>query len=769
MAEDNNYRSEEEQIVNEPETNEEEVEVVDFLGDVADEPMGGPVRPEELKKDPKVFKFIGKPNIADKLDGDEKDKIAYKVIEGWKLDKNSRAGRENRMREAMDMAMQVVEEKNYPWPKASNVKFPLLTVASIQFAARAYPSLIQDGKVAKGKIIGKDEYMQPVIDPNTGEPAVDPQTGQPLPPEKVSLGKQARADRIAEAMNFQLMEEMEHWEEDTDRLTNILPIVGCVFRKTYYDALNSKPDSVIVYPQDLYVKYNTVSLDRCARITHAVELTKNEIIERQRNGIFSDCEIGEGDGGLSKIHPDQSEGMYEQDEASSEFLLLEQHCWLDLDDDGYEEPYIVTVLESSSEVLRIVARYDRGDVFYDEKGRVKKIDARQYFTKYSFIPSPDGGFYDLGFGEILYPINESVNSTLNQLLDAGHLSNVGGGFIGGDLRMKAGAMRFKPGEYKIVNNFGGSLRDNIYEFARKDPSPTLFQLLGLLIDSGKEVASIKDILTGDMPVNAPATTTIAMIEQGLSSFKAIYKRLHRALKQELKKLFKLDYMFLPEEKYKEILDDPMANVSDFASTDVDVVPVSDPAAVNDMERLAKSQVLMDFLNDPYIDPMEARRRILEAIGVSNIDVLLRTPPPPPPAEPNPLAEAQLQLTNEQIESLRQDREVKKIKTESDLIKTQSDIQVAEIKADSDATRATADGVDTIARAEEREAGRQNEIYIQQLEKAKEKYIGTETNRRTEEIPQGTRGVDSRTVRPVEEPSSDQGAPTVPPGLPGGNR
>ena len=401
-------------------------------------------------------------------------------------------------------------------------------------------------------------------------------------------------------------------------------------------------------------------------------------------------------------------------------------------------------------VLRIVARYDRADVLYDDRGKVKKVYARQYFTKYGFIPSPDGGFYDIGFGEILYPINESINTTLNQLIDAGHLSNTGGGFIGGNLRMKAGAMRFKPGEYKIINNFGGSIRDNIYEFMRKEPSPTLFQLLGLLIESGKEVASIKDVLSGDMPINAPATTTLAMIEQGLSAFKAIYKRLHRALRQELKKLFKINYMFLNEEEYKRILDDPEANIMDFASEDVDVTPVSDPAAVNDMERLAKAQVLMDFKDDPYIDPMEARRRVLEAAGVDNIDEILKEPPPPPMPQPDPLVEAQLALTQEQIESLRHNRDIKSMQSQADLIKQESELT----RTEADVLQKTAVAIDKIAEAEGRELGNQYEEYKQKLANSKELYRG---------------GTEQRTIRGVETPPRQQGAYAVPERLPPGSQ
>lgn len=729
---------------------------------------------------PKCFKFVGKPNLAEDMSQNQLEEIGSEAMKKWEEDKGSRAHREERLQKALEMAMQVIEEKNYPWPKASNVKYPLLTVASVQFGAKCYPAMIQNGEVVKGKIIGKDVIEQPVINPQTGQPEVDPQTGEPAT-TKVKLGKQERADRISTFMNWQLLDGMKGWEEDTDKLCHILPIAGCLFRKTYYEELTGRPISHIIFPTDIYVRYDARGVDDASCITHALQLTSNEIIERQRAGLYIEEGIqieGTGDGGLELLRGEYATGHGTMEDVSvgqsDEYLILEQHTWLDLDDDGYKEPYIVTMLHSTGQVLRIVARYSKNDVMFKKSGEVVRIKAKNYFTKYGFLPSPDGGIYDIGFGEILYPINASMNTTLNMLIDAGHLSNMGGGFIGGDIRIRAGGLRFRsPGEYKIVTNMGSSLRDNIVQLNQREPSTVLFSLLQFLNEAGRDIASIKDILSGEVPVNAPATTTIAMIEQGLGVFKSIYKRIHRSLKEELKKIYDINYMFLDDDLYREVLEDPEATIMDFANSGIDIVPVSDPALVSDMQKMARVQALTQFLNDPMVDQVELHKRILEGYGIEDVDELVVEPQPP---APDPAAEMQLQnvqlqgqLLQEQISSLQAQREIGVQRETREQFKTLSDMQTKEISVEADAAKKSADSVKVMAEAVN--IAQPGVDYVGEVEEAKreltekdktEEIVDVEQPQTAEPgIPGGAPVPQAGGMGPVETPPVNEGVPQVP--------
>jgi chaperonin GroES len=550
----------------------------------------------------RLVDLIHMPNIATELDDSKLAEIGMQVIREYEIDKNSRADWERRMEKAMDLAMQVAETKTFPWPNAANVKYPLLTTASIQFAARAYPAIVQGADVVKGKVVGRD----------------------------VDGSKLDRAERIGQHMSYQLLDEMDGWEEDTDKLLHILPIVGCAFRKTYFDPGKGVNCSELVSAKHLVVNYAAKSLERAPRITQCFELYPHEVTERMRSGVYLDVDLG-----LPQGEDGDEDGAHE---------FLEQHRRLDLDEDGYGEPYCVTVHKDTGRVVRIYARYDANGVHVDNQThKVVRVEAVDYFTKYSFIPSPDGGFYDTGFGALLWDINETINSTMNRLLDAGTLANTGGGLIGKGMKMKGGPLRLIPGEYKQVDNTGASIAENIYQFQFPQPSPVLFELLGFLTEAGREVASVKDVLSGDaMSANMPATTTMAMVEQGLTQFTAIYKRIHRSLASELKKLYRLNRLYLPPEVYFRVLDDEKAVAqADYEDESVDVRPISDPTVITDQQKMAKAQYLMQFMGDPLVNQYELRRRVLEAARIESIDVLL---PEPQPMPPDPLQEATVALT-----------------------------------------------------------------------------------------------------------------------------
>lgn len=618
--------------------------------DTADFPAGMEETPEPYQDDTeeapeqhplmRLVDLINMPNIAEELDDSKLAEIGMKVVREYEIDKNSRADWECRMDKAMDLAMQVAEEKTFPWPNAANVKYPLLTTAAIQFAARAYPAIVQGADVVKGKVVGRDP----------------------------DGSKMDRAERIGQHMSYQLLDEMVGWEEDTDKLLHILPIVGCAFRKSYFDPALGRNCSELVSAKHLVVNYAAKSLERAPRITQCFELYPHEVTERMRSGVYLDVELG-----LPQGNDGDEDGAHE---------FLEQHRRLDLDEDGYGEPYCVTVHKDTGRVVRIYARYDASGVHVDNQThKVVRVEAVDYYTKYSFIPSPDGGFYDTGFGSLLWDINETINSTMNRLLDAGTLANTGGGLIGSGMKVKGGPLRFSPGEWKPVDNKGMSIAENMFPLPVPMPSQVLFDLLGFLTDAGREVASVKDVLTGDnMSANMPATTTMAMVEQGLTQFTAIYKRIHRSLASELSKLYRLNRLYLPPEVYFRVLDDEKAVAqSDYEDESVDIKPVSDPTVITDQQRLSKAQYLMQFINDPsgLVNQYELRKRVLEAARIESIDVLL---PEPQPQQPDPLQEATVALTlAEADKSTAQavESQAKTIKTMADAIQAVATAEAAE--------------------------------------------------------------------------------------------
>jgi chaperonin GroES len=603
-----------------------------------DEPEDTMGETEEQHPLMRLVDLINMPNIAEELDDSKLSEIGQRVVREYEIDKNSRSEWEAKMSKAMDLAMQVAEAKTFPWPNAANVKYPLLTTAAIQFAARAYPAIVQGADVVRGKVVGRD----------------------------VDGSKLDRAERIGQHMSYQLLDEMDGWEEDTDKLLHILPIVGCCFRKTYFDPDLGRNVSEMVSAKNLVVNYNAKSFETTPRATQIFDLYPHQITERMRSGMYLDVELG-----LPQGNDGDEDGAHE---------FLEQHRRLDLDEDGYSEPYCVTVHKDTGKVVRIYARYDADGVHVDNRThKVVRVEAVNYFTKYGFIPSPDGGFYDVGFGSLLWDINETINSTMNRLLDAGTLANTGGGLIGKGVKIKGGVLRIRPGEWVPVDNPGGDLAANMYPLPVPQPSPVLFELLGFLTDAGREVASVKDVLSGDsMSANMPATTTMAMVEQGLTQFTAIYKRIHRSLASELKKLYRLNRLYLPPETYFRVLDDEKAVAqTDYEDESVDIKPISDPTVITDQQRLSKAQYLMQFMGDQMVNQYELRRRVLEAARIESIDVLLPEPQPP---QPDPLQEATVALTlAEADKSTAQavESQAKTVKAMADAIKAIADGEAAE--------------------------------------------------------------------------------------------
>lgn len=578
-------------------------------------------------------------NVAELLDKRELEEIGAQVVQGYEIDDASRAEWQELVDKAMDIAKQTLETKNHPYPNSSNVKYPLITQAAVDFAARMYPEIVQNDRVVKVSVIGND--------PNN---------------EKFQ-----RASRVGRFLSYQLLHETPEWEDSLDKMLHILPILGTVFKKTYYNPLTRKPVSELCKPDKIVVNYNVQSLDEARRITHMITFHSNDIIERIRRSIYRDVDVS-----LMKA----AEG-FEEDDVDAPLELLEQHCYLDLDDDGYKEPYVVTVHKSTGKVLRVVQRFKK--VEKNNKDEVIRIEPEQYFTDFHFIRSPDGGFYSVGLGTLLYPLNAAINTLINQLIDAGTINNMQSGFLGRGLRLKNGEFRFRLGEWKVLDAaMGTNLSQNIVPLPTKEPSPTLFQLLGLLIDVGKDLIAANDVMQGKgQTQNVPATTVMTLVEQGMKVYNAINKRLYRSLTKEFKKIYRINSQFLSDKHYRNILDEQLADKkADFKLDNIDILPISDPSMASDAQRLAKAQAIMQV---PGLDNYEQTKYYLEALQLNRNTIETLLPPvnkdaPPPPEAQKVMAEiqklqseAQAIIMQAQVDSEKNMIEAERLKLEQERV------------------------------------------------------------------------------------------------------
>lgn len=552
-------------------------------------------------------------NIAEFLECEELEQIGNDIVSDFEDDYGDMSDKIEKWDEILDVARQIKEEKNFPWPGASNMKYPIIAAASIRFAARMYPEIVKAGRIARVKVNGAD-------------------------PEGT---KEERGIRVEKHLNYQLSEEIKNWESDTDILLSLIPIYGCYYKKVYFSQIENKPVVDICSPKDIVCSGKTNSLEEDKRITHILPpMTENEVIERIRAGLFLNIDIPKGE------NDDNDECQDEE--------FIEQHCYLDLDEDGYKEPYIVTAHKESKQVFRIVARFTEDDVdsvTIDGEEVISKIRAFTHFVKYIFLPAFDGSTTGLGMGELLIPLNEQINSLINQLTDAGTLANVQGGFIGRGVRMDGGPFRLSMGEWIPVESRGGSLRDNIFPLPANEPSQALFALLGMMVDVAEGLSASKDVAPGEIPANTPATTTLAVIEEGLKVYSSIHKRIYVSIKEELRKIYRLNKQYGDPDKYLRYHDEDVDMFEDYEFEDEDISPVASPEVSSDMQRLVRAQGLVAMLDSPGamqggLDPRAIMRNYLEATHQDNIDELQ---PPPAPVQEGPSLEEQMLQMQAQIE------------------------------------------------------------------------------------------------------------------------
>ena len=552
-------------------------------------------------------------NLADRFSEEDRARIGSWVLRGFHADKQSRSAWERRMEAALDLAMQVVKEKNFPWPGAANVAFPLVTIASMQFHARAYPEIIQGTRVVKTRIIGD---------------GVDP--------EVIDL-----SNRISDHMSWQLLEQDLGWEEDADRSLLVVPILGCAFKKSYYDGERAHNVSRLVLPHDLVLSYRARSLETCPRKSHIIPLSRNEIYTRCARGTFIDVRKEPWFNDVPEIEDTRTEEDRRQGVAppmpdeTTPFSFVEQHVNLDLDGDGYAEPYIITVERTAGHLTRIVSACHRAEDVERVRGKVVAVRSQECFTKIPFIPSPDGGIYDYGFGMLLGPLNDTASTIVNQLLDAGTMLTAGGGFLGRGAKMRGGTMTFGPFQWNRVDATGDDLRKNIVPHEVREPSTVLFQLLGFIVEYTQRIGGATDTLSGENPGQNTKTGTFeGMVEQGEKIYSGLFKRIWRAMRQEFTKLYQLNGIYLPEqERYGA--GNAVIRREDYLNASIGVVPVADPNIVSGTQRIRnaaivaeRSQVVLGYDKDAV------ERRLLTSMRIENPQEIFpgangQTPPTDP--------------------------------------------------------------------------------------------------------------------------------------------
>ena len=600
-------------------------------------------------------------NLVDRQKKDELNKMADELLREIDEDINSRQEWEEKNQDFLKLAVQVVEKKSFPWPDASNVKYPLLTTATMQFQSRAYKTLVSGSRIVKARVIGED---------------------------KLGL-KAARAQRISEHMSYQLLEQIPNWEDHMDTLCLVVPICGNAFKKTYFDGNETRSD--LVLPQDLIVNFYATSLEQAWRKTHKIPLTWNDIISNVRSGYFSNIDLER----LSDPQPDTLEGEDALKEGQglnapstdddAPYTFYECHTWWDLDEDDYYEPYIITICKQTQQVVRITPRFGPKDVTLNKDGEVVKINPIEIFTNYRFLPDPRSGVYGLGFGHILGPINEATNTLINQIIDSGTAAIVPSGWLGRGARMQTGAAPFKPGEWRTTNTLGDDIRKNIFPNPKIDPSPVMVQLLGMFIEAGQSLASVTDMMQGKSPgQNQPYSTTSAVLEQGMAVYSTIVKRMYRAFKEELKKIYRLNKLYLPDEVYYNIIDTEtnaeaikQITSNDYKLDTTDIVPNADPEQVTNFQKLADAELLFNLMQTGQINPTVAVKRILEARNITGIDELMTLPPP----QPNPEIELKSRELDIQEKVAQMENQIEGYKATSQATRDQaaSVAKLAEVK------------------------------------------------------------------------------------------
>ena len=512
------------------------------------------------------------------------------------------------------------QERTEPFQGASGVTHPLLSESVTQFQAQAYKEMLPSGGPVRTHVLGSET----------------PQ-------------KQEQSNRVKEFMNYQITEVMEEFDPDTDQMLFYLPLSGSTFKKVYFDTTKNRAVSKFVPSEDLIIPYSATDLNTSPRVTHVLRMDENEVRKMQVAGIFKDVDISAYDTEDNTVKDKIDEiGGINKTESDDVYNILEIHA--DLDIEGFEDlgqdgqptgiklPYVITIDNGSGEILSITRNYDQNDPMKRK---------RQYFVHYKFLPGL--GFYGFGLIHMIGGLGRAATSILRQLIDAGTLANLPSGFKARGIRIRNDDEPLSPGEFRDIDAPGGSIRDSIIPLPFKEPSGTLAQLLGSLIDGGRRFVSIADQQVSNMSQDMPVGTTVALLERGMKVMSAIHKRLHYAQKTEFRLLARIFSENLPPVYPYEVFGAPAeVKAQDFDGR-VDILPVSDPNIFSMAQRvtLAQTQLQLAQSNPQLHNLQMAYRRMYQALEVQNIEEIL--PPPPQPQPMDPSAENAVILKNQPVQ------------------------------------------------------------------------------------------------------------------------
>jgi hypothetical protein len=574
---------------------------------------------EEMEAKPQV-PFDG--NLAEVIDEAELGRISSDLVGSIEDDLSSREDWEDTYKKGLEFLGMKTEERSEPFEGSSGVIHPLLAESVTQFQAQAYRELLPATGPVRTSVIGAQNEM---------------------------LVKQS--ERVKDYMNYMITYEMEEYDPELDQMLFYLPVIGSTFKKVYFDPLKGRAVSKFIHAEDLVVPYGATDLASSPRITHRISMDSNEIRKMQLVGFYRDIDLPTGGMGEDDMADEVEESIDDiqgvhPSGPSEELTLYEVHTSLDID--GFEDmgmdgeptglklPYIITIVADTGDVLAIRRNYMEVDP-------MKR--AKQYFVHYKFLPGL--GFYGLGLTHMIGGLAQASTSILRQLIDAGTLSNLPAGFKARGARIRDEDAPLQPGEFRDIDVVGGTLQGSLMPLPFKEPSGTLYNLLGTLVDAGRRFASMADLKVGEMGGETPVGTTMAIMERGTKVMSAIHKRLHYSQKIEFKLLARIFSETIQTYPYQADMQmGPEVFVQDFGPQ-IDVLPVSDPNIFSMSQRIALAQTELQLVqSNPQIHGgpqglYAAYRKMYEALGVTNIDAIL--PPPPQPQPMNAAKENQMAL------------------------------------------------------------------------------------------------------------------------------
>ena len=546
-------------------------------------------------------------NLADLLDDSILSPLGHELYDNYSDYKNSRKEWEHAYQEGLELLGFKYEKSTEPFKGASGATHPVLAEAVTQFQAQAYKELLPAGGPVRTQMVG-----------------------MPTPE------KEQQAIRVKDYLNYQIMTEMKEYEAEFDQMLFYLPLSGSAFKKVYYDDIHQRTVSKFVPADDLIVPYTATSLEDAESIIHVVKMSENDLRKQQVAGFYKDIELTPGQNEESETEKKERE-LEGRTKGRDQKLFTLLECHVDLDLTGFEDmspeqeptgiklPYIVTIEEASKEVLSIRRNYEVGD----------KLKAKiQYFVHFKFLPGL--GFYGFGLIHMIGGLSRTATAALRQLLDAGTLSNLPAGFKMRGIKMRDEAQSLQPGEFRDVDAPGGNLKDAFMMLPFKEPSQTLLSLMGVVVSAGQRFASIADLQVGDGNQQAAVGTTVAMLERGSRVMSAIHKRMYAAMKKEFTILSRVFKTYLPPVyPYEVIGGQNQIKQMDFDDR-IDILPVADPNIFSQTQRISLAQTEMQLAaSNPQIhNQYEVYRNMYEALGVKDIDLILKRPEQPAPKDPS---------------------------------------------------------------------------------------------------------------------------------------